>query len=233
MKVRTSVRTRRPVESAAMVEAAVADVTVAEITVMEPVVTEVPAMRGIIVMVEGWSTAVPVVPPVAPAPAKSSEEADTKPDTEGESDAAQKNSRHRIPARVGNDRRPVHEPRIIGRHVHHLRVGRFDDDCVALRRHLLLFIAIQMASLTCLLTQGLYGIRHILRLAYICLAKRRRPGQVLVHVFKNRGELRHGLYARIPVLFVDFFGQFVTLQIGMPLHPAFRLDNLRWIRGSG
>src|SRR6266481_2978383 len=90
-----------------------------------------------------------------------------------------------------------------------------------------------MASFTCLLTQGLHGIRHILRLVYICLAKRRRPRQVLVHVFKNRRELRQGLYARIPVLFVDFFAELVTLEIGMTLHPALRLDNLSWIRGSG
>src|SRR6267143_5820976 len=90
-----------------------------------------------------------------------------------------------------------------------------------------------MASFTCLFTQGLHGIRHILRLVYIRLAKRRRPSQVLVHVFKNRRELRQGLYARIPVLFVDFFAELVTFEIGMTLHPALRLDNLSWIRGSG
>src|SRR6267142_6361019 len=90
-----------------------------------------------------------------------------------------------------------------------------------------------MPGLTSLLTQGLHGIGHILRLVYVCIAKRRRPRQVLVHVFKNRRELRQGLYARIPVLFVDFFGELVTLEIGMTLHPALRLDNLSWIRGSG
>src|SRR5882762_1049602 len=77
-----------------------------------------------------------------------------------------------------------------------------------------------MAGFTCLFTQGLHGIRHILRLVYIRLAKRRRPRQVLVHVFKNRRELRQGLYARIPVLFVDFFGELVTLEIGMTLQRA-------------
>ena len=91
-----------------MVEAAVAGVTVAEVTVMEPVVTEVPAMRDVIVMVEGSSAAVPVVAPVAPAPAKSSEEADTEADSKSNPHSAQEDPRHGIPARIGNDRRPVH-----------------------------------------------------------------------------------------------------------------------------
>ena len=94
-------------ESAVVIDA-VAEVTVAEITVMEPVVTEVSAMRDVIVMVEGPSTTVPVVPPVAPAPAKSSEEADAKSNPKGKADAAPKNSGNGIPARVGNDRCPVH-----------------------------------------------------------------------------------------------------------------------------
>src|SRR6266404_3211144 len=125
---------RSAVESAAMVETTVAEITTVaevtsgEITVMEPVVTEVSTVRSEFVMVEERSTATPVVPPVTPAPPKSSEEADSKSKTEGQSDAAPKNPGHRIPARVGNDWPPVHEPRIIGRHVHHLRVARFDDD---------------------------------------------------------------------------------------------------------
>src|SRR5229473_1118890 len=177
-----SVKSRRPMGSAAVIEvavadvtvieAAVADVTVAEITVMEPLVTKVSTVRNEGVMVEECSTVMPVVPPVAPAPPKASEEADTKSNTKGKADAAPKNPGHGIPARVGNDGRPVHQPRIIGRHVHHLRVGRFDDDRVALSRYLILLVAIQMAGIPSLLTQRLDGIRHILRLGGICLAKR-------------------------------------------------------------
>src|ERR1700738_1600303 len=130
-----------------MVKPSVAAVTVGEITVMVPAATEVPAMRVVLVMVEGSSTPMPVVSPVTPAPSKTSEEADTKSNTERTADTAPKNPGHRIPARIRNDGPPVHEPRIIGRHVHHLRVGRFDDDRIALRRYLLLVAAIQMASL--------------------------------------------------------------------------------------
>src|SRR5712664_2433570 len=123
---------RRSVSSAAMVEAAVtevtamakitavAKVTVGEITVMEPVVTEVSAVRSEFVMVEEGSTATPVVPPVTPAPPKSSEEADSKSNTEGQSDAAPKDPGHRVPARVRNNWPTIYDPRIIGRHVHHL-----------------------------------------------------------------------------------------------------------------
>src|ERR1700751_4700810 len=157
-------------------------------------------------MVEKRSTAMPVIAPMTPAPPKSSEEADTKSNAEAEADAAPKNSGHRIPVRVSDDRRPVHQPRIVGRDVDHLRVGRLDDDRVALRGHLLLLAAVQMASVARLLTKGLHRIGDILRLVDIRLAERRGPREVLVHVFENRGKLRHGLYARIPVLFVDFFG---------------------------
>src|ERR1700756_2663423 len=113
---------RRPVSSAAMVEAAMAEVTtvakvtVGEITVMEPTAAKVSAVRDPTVMVEEGLTSVPVVSPVTPAPPKSSEEADSKSNTEGQSNAAPENSRHRIPARVGYDWPPIYHPRIIGRH---------------------------------------------------------------------------------------------------------------------
>src|ERR1700719_2540570 len=113
---------------AAVAEFTVAEVTVGEIAVMESAVTEVPAVRFPGVMVIECSATVPVVPPVAPAPAKSSEEADTKPNAKGKADAAPKNPGLRIPARVSNDRPPIHEPRIVSRDVDHLGVGWFDDD---------------------------------------------------------------------------------------------------------
>src|SRR5690348_12196083 len=87
-----------------------------------------------------------------------------------------------------------------------------------------------MASLLGLATQRLDRIGHVVRLADVCLAKGRSPREVLVHVFEKRRELRHGLYAGIPVLFVDFFCQLFSLEIGITLHPALRLDNLSRIR---
>src|SRR5205823_5786713 len=97
----------------------------------------------------------------------------------------------------------------------------------------LLFGVTQMARTASLLTQGLDGLGHILRLGDIRLAKGRGPREVLVHVFENRRELRHSLYAEIPVLFVYLFRQLFTLEVRMTLHPAVRLDNLGWIGGGG
>src|SRR5580704_4512921 len=110
-------------------------------------------------MVEVRLSAMPVISPVSPAPPKSSEEADTKSNTKAEAGAAPKNPGHGIPARVRDDGLAVHQPGIIGRHVDHLWIGRFNDDSVALRRYLLLVGIVQMAGVMGLLTQGLHRIR--------------------------------------------------------------------------
>src|SRR6266436_9325492 len=165
MKARTSVK------RVAVAEAAVVKVAAIEITVMESAVTEVSAVRDESVMVEECSTAMPVVSPVAPAPPKASEVPDTKSNTEGESDAAPKNPRHRIPARVGDDGRAVHEPGIIGWHINHLWVGRFDNDRFSLCGNPFLFVAVQMTGFLSLLTHVLDSIGHIFRLVGIRLAE--------------------------------------------------------------
>ena len=208
-------------------------VAVAEVTMMEPVVTKIPAVRDTFVMIEERSTAMPVVAPVMPAPAISSEEADTKSNAKGNAGATPVNPGHGKPAWIRDDRLTVHEPGVVGGNINDLWVGRFDDDRVALRRYLLLFGVTQMAGTASLLTQGLDGLGHILRLGDIRLAKGRGPREVLVHVFENRRELRHSLYAEIPVLFVYLFRQLFTLEVRMTLHPAVRLDNLGWIGGGG
>src|SRR5712692_4673016 len=167
-------RRRRPVEprTSAVRSSSVERVAVVEVAVVEVVaIDDRSAVGDIGVVVVNHRSAMPVVFPVIPAPPKSSEESDSKSNTEGDCRASKKDSRHRNPARVGDGRCPVHEPRIIGRHVDHIRVGRLDDDRVALSRYLLLFVAIQLASLPSLLTHRLDGIRHILLLVCICVAK--------------------------------------------------------------
>src|SRR5271169_5573371 len=125
---------------------------VAEIAVMEPLVTELMAMRDKGVMVEERSSAMPVISPVAPAPPKSSEEADAKSKSKAKADAVPKNPGNGIPAWIGDDRVAVHKPRIIGWDIDHFWIGWFNDDRAALRGHLLLFVGVQMASVTGLLT---------------------------------------------------------------------------------
>src|SRR5580693_6016555 len=123
-------------------------------------------------MIEVCSSTMPVVSPMTPTPPKSPKVSDPESKTERESDSAPKNPGHGIPARVGDNRCPVHQPRIISGHVDHFWIGRFNDDRAALRGHLLLFVAVQMASTAGLLTQGLHRICDILRLVDICLAER-------------------------------------------------------------
>src|SRR6266851_3011497 len=79
------------------------------------------AVGDVGIVVVNRRAAMPVISPVMPAPPKSSEVADSKSNTERESDAAPKNPGHRIPAWVRDDRRTVHEPRVIGWHVDHIR----------------------------------------------------------------------------------------------------------------
>src|SRR5467141_2982919 len=236
------VRSRRPVEPrisaarsasverVAMVEVAVVEIAAAAIKIVA--IDDGSAVGDVGVVVVDHPMAMPVASPVMPAPTIPSEETDAEPDSKSNPRPSQEDPRHGIPAWICDDRVAIHQPRIIGRHVNHLRIGRFDDDCVALRCYLFLFIVIQVASLVSLLTHRLDGIRHILLLVGIRVAKGGTPREVLVHVFKNRGKLCKGLHAWVPGLVVDFFGQLFTLEVGMTLHPAVRLDNLCWIRGS-
>ena len=106
-----------------------------------------------------------------PAPTKPSEETDPEAHSKSNPSSGKEDPRHGIPAWIRDDRVAIHEPGIIGRHVDNIRIGRFNDDCVALSCYLLLFIAIQVAGLVSLLTHHLDGIRHILLPVGICVAK--------------------------------------------------------------
>src|SRR6266436_2954849 len=176
---------KAPMANVAVIESSMVKVAVIEITVMESVVAKLSAVRNELVVIEECPAAMPVVAPMAPAPAESAEISESKSNTERQSDAAPKNSRHRIPARVGHDRSAIYKPRIIGRHVNRFRISRLDNDCVSLRRYSLLFIAIQVPSLLSVLTHLLNSIGHVLRVVGVGLAQRRTPRQILVHVLEH------------------------------------------------
>ena len=174
MKCRTSAARPVSAERVAMVEVAVVEVAAAiEIAVVEVVaIDDCSAVRDVGVVVIDHPVAVPVASPVMPAPSKSSEVTNSKSNSEGDRGACKKDSRHGIPAWIWNDRVAVDEPRIVRRHVNHFRIGRFDDDGVALSRYFLLFITIQVAGLVSLLAHHLDGVRHILLLVGVGIAKR-------------------------------------------------------------
>ena len=162
MEPRTSAARSASVERIAMVEVAMVEVVA---------IDDGSAVGDVGVVVVDHCPAVPVISPVMPAPPISSEKAEPEADSESNPRSGQEDPRHGIPAWIRDDRLTVHEPGIVGRHVDHLRVGRFDDNRAALRRYPLLFIAIQVASLVSLLTHCLDGIRHILLLVGICVAE--------------------------------------------------------------
>src|SRR6267154_1156751 len=104
----------------------------------------------------------------AAEPAKISK---SKSNAERQSDATPKNSRRLIPSGIDRYRPPVNQPRIIGRHVDHLRIGRFNNDCVSLCSDPLLLAAIQVPSLLSVLTHLLNSVGHILWIVRIRLAQ--------------------------------------------------------------
>src|SRR6266436_6525170 len=166
------VRSRRPVEprTSAARSASVERVAMVEIAVVEIAVVEVAVVEGAVVV--DHPMAMPVASPVMPPPPKSAEESDPEADSKSNPRSGKEDSRQGIPAWICDDRFAIHEPGIIGGHIDHFRIGRFNDDCVALRCYVFLLIRIQVASLVSLLTHRLDGIRHILLLVGICVAKR-------------------------------------------------------------
>src|SRR5437016_4174507 len=173
------VRSRRPMEpgtsagrSASVERVAMVEVAAIEVAVVEVVaIDDRSAVGDVGVVVVNHPMAMPVASPVMPSPSESSEEADPEANSKPNPWSRQEDPWHGIPAWVCHDRLAIHEPRIIGRHVDDLRVGRFDDDRVALRCYLFLFVAIQAPSLVSLLTHHLDGIRHILLLIGVCVAQ--------------------------------------------------------------
>jgi hypothetical protein len=159
-----------------MIEAAVVEVVA---------VNDGSAVGNIGVVVVDHPMVMPVPSPVVPSPTKSSKESDPESRAEVKPWAIEKDSGHWIPTWVGDDGIAVHKPRIIGGNVDHIRISRFDDDRVALSRDLLLVTAAQMASFPGLLAHFLNGIHYVLLLVGVCVAKRRSPGKILVHVLKD------------------------------------------------
>ena len=138
MEPRTSAARSASMERVAMVEVAVVEIAAIEIVAID----DRSAVRDVGVVVVNHPMATPVASPVMPAPPKAPEEADPEADSKSNPRSGNENSRHGIPPWICDDRLAIHKPRIIGRHVDHLRIGWFNDDRVALSCYLLLFIAI-------------------------------------------------------------------------------------------
>src|SRR5467141_291462 len=134
MEPRTSAGRSASVERVAMVEVAAIEVAVVEVVAID----DRSAVRDVGVVVVNHPMAMPVASPVMPAPPKSTEESDSEPDSKSNPCSGQEDPRYGIPAWICDDRFAIHEPGIIGGHVDHFRIGRFNDDCVALSCYLFL-----------------------------------------------------------------------------------------------
>ena len=110
---------------------------------------------------------VPIGSPVVPAPSKTSEEADSEPDSEREVRAVIPDSGIRVPSRPGHDGTSVNHPRIIRGDVNDLGIGRLNDDRRPLCLYDLLRSGPKIASFLRPLAHHLDGIHHILLLVVV------------------------------------------------------------------
>src|ERR1700723_2088510 len=109
----------------------------------------------------------PVKSPMAPAPSKATEEANSKTNSEREVRASIPNSGIRIPARPGHNWTAVHQPRIIGGDINDIGLRRLNDYRRALRSHGLLRGALQIAGGFRFLAHYLNRVHHFLLLVVV------------------------------------------------------------------
>src|SRR5271170_8019700 len=184
------------------------------------------------VIVINYVAAAPAYAPMAPAPSVAAVEADAEADsTPIKRRAAPPDSGVGIPTGPGRYGIPVHQPRIIGGDIDHVRCSRLNDDIRALRLDGLLLRVLQIAGLLRFLAHHLNRVHYVLFLVVVGVTERRGPGDIFVHVSQHGGERAEGFHAGVPGLLVHGLGEGVALQIGIGLHPAVGFDDLRWKSG--
>src|ERR1019366_8295977 len=126
-------------------------------------------------------SATPIESPMTPAPAKASEPTDSEAHSEIEVRAAKPDSRIRVPSRPRHDGISVNRPRVIGRDVHYIGVGRLNVNIRAIVPYDFLRRALKSTGLSRFVAHHLYRIHHILLLVVVSIAQSYRPGEVFVH----------------------------------------------------
>src|SRR5262245_34375279 len=147
---------------------------------------------------------------------------------------------HRAPrcgpeARIVRGRRrhvagAVDRRRRVGRHVDDLRVRGLHGDGLPLPHDRLLWRALERSRVVRLGAHALRGVHQLGTLAEERVAQILRPLEVLRHAVEHVGEARQRLDARVPVLLLERLFERVSLQRGILLPPAIRLDHLERIR---
>src|SRR5258708_2766741 len=169
------------------------------------------APRVVSIVIMNNDSVMPIGPPMTPAPAVTSEVADSEADSERKIWTSIPDPGIPIPPRPRRDRAAVNHPRIIRGDVNDLGTSRLNDDGRVLRRYGLLLRILKIARFLRALAQYLYGIHNVLFLVVVSITERRRPGEVSVHVPQDGWEWSERLDARVPRLLVHGLTQSVFL----------------------
>ncbi len=152
----------------------------------------------------------------------------------------------------------VDDLRVIGRHVHHVRLHGLDGDVlrrrldhrgacvhglhvrrgrVVLRRrgagHAQLVVVLEAARLRCALAHDLDRVHHIGRVVVVGLPERLGPRDVAGHLVDDRAECGERLHARVPGLLVGCIGQRTGLEVAVLRKPFVRGGDLLGVGGTG
>ena len=128
---------------------------------------------------------------------------------------------------------PIGRVRVIGRHVHDLRIGRLNGNgglaALSLGRDGLFLAGLQGAGRGGLGAQPLDRRGHVGLLTDQRIAQLLGPVEMVVELFQNRREGDQGLDADIPGLVGNGSYGGIALEVGVGLRPAGRLDDLERI----
>src|ERR1017187_2621400 len=122
-------------------------------------------------MVVHCVSATPIESPMAPAPSKTSEPTDSEAHSKIEVRPAKPDSGIRVPSRPRHDGISVNRPRVIGRDVHYIGVGRLNVNIRAIVPYDFLRRALKSTGLSRFVAHHLYRIHHILLLVVVSIAQ--------------------------------------------------------------
>src|SRR5208282_4604340 len=119
------------------------------------------ASRVVSAVVKGRIVVMPVESPMTPSPSKAAEPSDSKAD-----------SGIRIPSRPSHDGISVNQPRIIGRDIHHIGLGRLNVDIRAILFNDFVLRVLKSAGLFRFVAHHLYRIHQVLLLVVVSVTQR-------------------------------------------------------------
>src|SRR5260370_39603899 len=149
------------------------------------VIPELSAMGEVRVIAVNQAMPVPIRSPVVPPPAEAAEETDTNSNTEADPRPVEEEARNANPIRIERERITVDDPRIVLRHIHDLRICRFNDDRISLGRHGFLRRTPQVPGLLSSLAHHLHRVEHVPLPLHVRLPERSGHGPIFPHHAKQ------------------------------------------------